>query len=83
MPFDLGDYSNILDEGAVVEALKEGFKVVQRTIGILNMAPTIQQREKTWYMIPWLLERHDSSHFVYVPSARPILDEDGDLEVLQ
>jgi hypothetical protein len=43
---NLEDYNNIANNDMLVTALKEGFKEVQNILRILNMAPSIEAKDK-------------------------------------
>ena len=82
-PVDLGDYSSLTTNEDIVLALKEGFKAAQTQLKSLNMAPSAYAKRKTWFAEPWVVERADPKHWVYVPPTRPVPGEDGDAEVLR
>ena len=82
---DLGDYSGVATNEAVVDALKEGLKLAQRLINSLNMAPSPQapSKSKQWFEKPWCAELSDKQSFAFASSAKPVRGEDGDMEVLR
>jgi hypothetical protein len=49
----------------------------------LNIVPSIHARNKGWFLEPYLVEKADSKHLVYVPSKTSMAGEDGTSEVLR
>ena len=84
-PCDLGNYSLISSNTKVVEALKEGFQLAQRTLRGLNVAPTVHAApaKKVWFVKPWVIEKEDSAFMAYSPAVNPVRGEDGDGEVMR
>lgn len=81
-PADLGDYSLIATDFDVIAALKEGLKIAQDMLRVLNMAPPNQASPaaKLWFRSPWEVEKLDSKHLAYQPSAMLQPGTDGDAE---
>lgn len=52
-------------------------------IRVLNMAPSTNVRDKTWFTKPWKLEKEDCKYMAYVQSRILALGKDGDGEVMR
>ena len=79
---NLAGYSLIATADAVEAALQEGLKMSQDMLQVLNMAPSVQCSNTTWFLTPWEVETVDPHSFAYIPSKTPVRGEDGDSEVL-
>lgn len=49
---------------------------------ILDMAPPLESANKSWLLMPWLVETTDPLSFAYMLATTPLRGEDGDVEVL-
>jgi len=66
---NLEDYSLIAKDLEILTTLKEGLKVAQVMLWILNMVPSSQASaaNKLWFVSPWKLEKEESSQLAYQP----------------
>ncbi|KAL2621311.1 hypothetical protein R1flu_001516 [Riccia fluitans] len=54
---DLSDFARLATDDQITKALKVGLQQVQTLLTQLNMFPHAGVRDKTWWRIPWILEK--------------------------
>jgi len=61
LPTNLLDYNLISNYADAISTLKEDLKeaqsIVKSRVKFLNMAPSVQCTNKTWLVIPWMVEK--------------------------
>lgn len=80
---DISDFALITIDADVIAALQDGLREAQNMLTVLNMAPLADYANKSWFLTPWVLEKVDSSSFVYALALSCIRGDDGDAEVLR